>query len=162
VSFCLNYEEERKSLRLNEKKVCLDVGNSGKYMILDAEVIDGPEMYFQPKEILHSKERPLMKMIMDCFKENNEFNSTKVINLGISGGGANVPGLYERLQKELNLMLPGREIKLKISQGDSHHDVHRGGQFFPFTESNQGGELVYTWDRFHTEGSSMRIKQKIL
>jgi hypothetical protein len=31
--FALNYEEERKCLRLNEKKVCLDVGNSGKYMI---------------------------------------------------------------------------------------------------------------------------------
>jgi actin-related protein len=86
---------------------------------LDSEVIDGPEMYFQPKEILHSKETPLMNMIMDCFKENNEFNSTKVINRWISGGGANVPGLYERLQKELNFMLPGREIKLKISQGDS-------------------------------------------
>ncbi|ESO84253.1 hypothetical protein LOTGIDRAFT_229705 [Lottia gigantea] len=122
----LDYEQEINDpyLPINNKNYELPDGTK---LTLDSENIAGPEILFQP-ELYGREEKGLHKLVyetlMDC---DIDMRRDFYCNIIISGGTTMLPGFTERLQKELQKLIPSRMICKVVSNPERKHSVWIGG-----------------------------------
>jgi len=102
----LNYEDEMKSQQL-EKMYSLP---DGQVVTLGNELFRCPEALFQPsvleKESVGIHEA-IYNSLMQC---QSEVSNEMIKNIILSGGSTLFPGFPERIKKELENLMPGRNI----------------------------------------------------
>ncbi|ORX77316.1 actin-like ATPase domain-containing protein [Anaeromyces robustus] len=87
---------------------------NGQLIIMDIERIQGPEILFQPNLIGRNQIKSLPCLIEKVINRCDAVHHDELYNnIILTGGSSCFNGLKERIQKDLSVLLPNREINVK-------------------------------------------------